>query len=80
MSKEPDVKDKITKQLIAEIDPLELACIIVEKMSGMKRPTGQSAAESLAGLDPYVRRHAMYAAQAAAEYFTACINKGQTPN
>jgi len=60
MSDINETKKKITN-LIAEINPHELACLILEGSCGVKRPKDATAVQALAQLDEDVR-HGLYVA------------------
>lgn len=71
-------KDKV-KKLIAEIDPNELACRILEGAMGLRRPAGTTAIQALSELDPEARAGMYQAAANAAKYISECVDGGKVP-
>ncbi len=71
--------NKKTK-LIVEIDPNELACLILEGSMGIGRPAGATACQALAYLDDETRAGLYKAAEMAAKYITDCIGVGRYPS
>lgn len=48
-----DIKKKASQKLVAEIDEIEVACIIAETCCGMLRPPGQTAFSALQEIKSY---------------------------
>jgi hypothetical protein len=65
------------RTFIAEIDPNELICRMLEGAKGDDRPPGMSARELVERLDPETRGSLQQMARAAAEYITSCIGAAQ---
>ncbi|MEC4591658.1 hypothetical protein VPG91_11720 [Nitrospirillum amazonense] len=66
--------------LVAEIDPVELTCRIVEALTWLRRPPGATAAQALATVEnPELLAGCERAALAAAKYLAECVNAGQQP-
>lgn len=61
---------------IVEVDPHELACLILEGAMGIKRPDGQSAYEALQAVDDEARAGLYKAAENATAYLKQCFDKG----
>lgn len=74
-----DTQQKVHR-LIAEIDPAELACRILEGAMGIKRPPGATALQSLSTLDEEARVGMYRAAENAARYIAECIDGGKVPS
>lgn len=74
-----DTKRKIAS-LIAEVDPHELACRILEGAMGLKRPTGVTAIQALSKLDDQARAGMYQAADNAAKYICECVDGGKVPS
>lgn len=66
--------------LVTEIDEAELCCLIVEGMSGLRRPDGLSAPEALKSMDAETQEGARRAARKVMAYWGECIAKLQPTN
>jgi len=73
------LKKRITR-LIAEIDPDELACRILEGAMSLKRPNGVTALQALSELNDDARTGMYRAAENAAKYISQCIDNGRMPS
>ena len=71
---------KVTAKYVAEIDPIELACRMLEAAGRLKRPAGLTAAQAFFSLDKVDQDAWLAAANAAMTYWRDCIglmNKSQ---
>ncbi len=64
---------KTRAKYIAPIDPVELAMVMLEAASNMRRPQGLNAREAIAQLETEDRERWMRAANAAMRYWQECI-------
>lgn len=60
---------------VIEVDPHELACLILEDSMGIKRPDGKNAYEALQEVDGDVRAGLYKAAENAVTYLKSCFEK-----
>jgi len=64
---------KVADKYVAEIDPIELACRMLEAGGRLKRPAGLSAAQAFFSLDKEDQDAWLAAANAAMLYWRECI-------
>lgn len=74
-----DIKDRVVSYA-AEVDPVELACIIMEQCLRMKRPPGMSALDTMMKLPKETRIQFLSAANASLEYIGSVIKNAQRTN
>lgn len=67
------VTEKAAQKYMAEVDPVELACRMIERANGFTRPEGKTPAECLIILDPENRAWVLGMANVALEYVSECF-------
>lgn len=70
--KESDLK-KVAMRYVAPISQVELSCRLLEACGRLKRPSGLTAEQAFATMDPEDQEAWTRAAVAALEYFRECI-------
>jgi hypothetical protein len=68
------------QKLVTEIDEAELCCLIVEGMSGLRRPADMSPTDALKMMDIETQEGARRAARKIMAYWSECIAKLQPTN
>lgn len=68
-----EVLARSATKYIAEVDPTELACRMLEAAQNMRRPLGTTAKEALDSLDQDSREWLMRQAIAALTYMSECF-------
>lgn len=72
--------EKSKEKYIAPIDPVELACRMLEAAGRLKRPKGLTALQAFLSIDKQDQDAWMAAATAAMEYWQECISSANRTN